>query len=76
MTNKSPLKPGDIVQYRKVGTARLVEREGPVGYPEYDATGEGRWTLEWIKAPKRYRETPDLSYGFWVSLSDRIEVAS
>lgn len=71
----TPLQPGDVVQYRKVGTARLVERTGPSGpdYEHYAVTGEGRWTVEWIRAPKKYRER--LTTGFWIAANMRVAMS-
>jgi hypothetical protein len=77
MTNTNPaarpLQPGDIVRYRKVGTARLVERKMDDCSPR-DA-GEGYWTVQWIKAPKSYRETKNHESGrrFWFVVADRLE---
>jgi hypothetical protein len=69
MTAPTKLEPGMIIQYRKVGTARLVRCEY-----EYNAeTGSGRWELEWIKAPKKYRE--EMTSGFWITPADIIATA-
>lgn len=64
MTNP-PLALGDTVQYRKVGTARIVALADRL-----DSRGGGWFTVEWIRAPKKVREAKNRE--IYVSPSDRI----
>jgi hypothetical protein len=71
MTKTEPLAPGNLVQYLKVGQARLVSYDGYSSPRDIRESGEGYWTVEWIKAPKKYREGgPELAY--WFTPKDRI----
>jgi len=73
MTKTEPLAPGDTVQYRKVGQARLVEYRGYSRYQTSEVS-EGWWTVEWIKAPKKYREECGAASDsmFWFAPKDRL----
>ena len=59
------LAAGRMVQYRKVGTARLV---APL---EARYADRGWWKVEWVKAPRKYMDrnnTPETNY-IWVELT-------
>jgi hypothetical protein len=74
--NTRPLTEGEMIQYRKVGKARLVKY-----YPEKSGRStiedecrdrrEGWWNLEFITGPRKYKEDKDGIY--WISVRDRIE---
>jgi hypothetical protein len=64
------MKAGDIVQYRKVGKARLVERSDFDRRPESSWTQ--RWRVEFITGPKRVRTG---EHHIWINDGNVIERA-
>lgn len=71
MTTKQVLEPGTVVQYRKVGTARLVQYNVTPSWSS--EANEGWWTVEWIKAPKAYREGHNGNRSYWICPSDIVQ---
>ena len=59
------LIPGAMVQYRRVGTARLVK-------PMEGMNERGWWELEWVKAPKVYRDKNGQGHHWWIDVRDLI----
>jgi len=64
-TTENALAAGTVVQYRKVGTFRVLRPATPSYMSE---AGDGWYELEPIKAPKKYREDGVRTY--WVGPSD------
>jgi len=54
-----------MVQYRRVGTARLVK-------PMEGMNERGWWELEWVKAPKVYRDKNGQGHHWWIDVRDLI----
>lgn len=63
-----PLTPGDLIQYRRVGKARLVALDSA-----HAPGGEGWWTVQFLTGPGRSYATKRQNKLFWVAPKDRLD---
>ena len=68
MTTVATLPAGTIVQYRKVGLARVVECTYPYGQ-------SSRYVLDFITGPRKYRDAGPTN-GYWVGANDVVEAVA